>query len=232
VQIDPGIELEDLAKVAHAFGEIVGLGLRNVAQCPVELNLVPFIVILMAVGLYAIALFSRLGKSVEQTVMGSYQSVMAVQTMERALGRMDEAMSEITVAQRLDPLSPPICFVAVLWYRSADRIEDAIHAGQRSVQLDPNYVYFDPPLADAYREKGDFNQAVALYEKAQAATHFPSPGLGITYGKMGRREDAHRILDQAEAHLVAVVADAASAVFEQAVQQLSGGDGARPARHA
>jgi hypothetical protein len=27
--------------VAHAFGEIVGLGLRNVAQCPVELNLVP-----------------------------------------------------------------------------------------------------------------------------------------------------------------------------------------------
>ena len=41
VQIDPSIDLEDLAKVAHAFGEIVGLGLRNVAQCPVELNLVP-----------------------------------------------------------------------------------------------------------------------------------------------------------------------------------------------
>ena len=41
VQIDPSIDLEELAKVAHAFGEIVGLGLRNVAQCPVELNLVP-----------------------------------------------------------------------------------------------------------------------------------------------------------------------------------------------
>jgi type IV pilus assembly protein PilM len=41
VQFDPSIDLEDLAKVAHAFGEIVGLGLRNVAQCPVELNLVP-----------------------------------------------------------------------------------------------------------------------------------------------------------------------------------------------
>src|SRR4030095_8868211 len=56
------------------------------------LNLVPFIIILMAVGLYAIALFSRLGKSVDQTVMGSYQSVMAVQTMERALARMDEGV--------------------------------------------------------------------------------------------------------------------------------------------
>src|SRR5207245_3419601 len=94
------------------------------------------------------------------------------------------------------PLSPPICFVSVLWYRTADRIEDAINAGQRSVQLDPNYVYFDPPLADAYREKGDLNEAVALYEKAQAATHSPSVGLGITYAKMGRRDDARRILNQ------------------------------------
>src|SRR5215212_5417174 len=41
VQIDPGIDIEDLAKVAHAFGEIVGLGLRNLAHCPVELNLMP-----------------------------------------------------------------------------------------------------------------------------------------------------------------------------------------------
>lgn len=41
VQIDPGLDLEELARVAHGFGEIVGLGLRNMAQCPVELNLVP-----------------------------------------------------------------------------------------------------------------------------------------------------------------------------------------------
>lgn len=41
VQIDPAINLEELAHVAHSFGEVVGLGLRNVAQCPVELNLVP-----------------------------------------------------------------------------------------------------------------------------------------------------------------------------------------------
>lgn len=41
VQIDPSINLEDLAKVAHSFGEVVGLGLRNLAQCPVELNLIP-----------------------------------------------------------------------------------------------------------------------------------------------------------------------------------------------
>jgi len=41
IQIDPSINLEDLARVAHSMGEVVGLGLRNLAQCPVELNLMP-----------------------------------------------------------------------------------------------------------------------------------------------------------------------------------------------
>ena len=41
VQIDPGVNLEELARVAHSMGEVVGLGLRNLANCPVEMNLMP-----------------------------------------------------------------------------------------------------------------------------------------------------------------------------------------------
>lgn len=41
VQIDPAINIEELAKVGHQMGEVVGLGLRNLAHCPVELNLMP-----------------------------------------------------------------------------------------------------------------------------------------------------------------------------------------------
>lgn len=41
VQIDPSLSLEELAKVAHSMGEVVGLGLRNLANCPVEMNLMP-----------------------------------------------------------------------------------------------------------------------------------------------------------------------------------------------
>jgi len=41
IQIDEEINLEDIAKVAHTFGEVVGLGIRNLAQCPVDLNLMP-----------------------------------------------------------------------------------------------------------------------------------------------------------------------------------------------
>src|SRR3974390_3950565 len=41
IQIDPAINLEELARVAHSLGEVIGLGLRNLAHCPVELNLMP-----------------------------------------------------------------------------------------------------------------------------------------------------------------------------------------------
>ncbi len=41
VQIDPSVNLEELARVAHSLGEVVGLGLRNLAHCPVEMNLMP-----------------------------------------------------------------------------------------------------------------------------------------------------------------------------------------------
>ncbi len=41
VQIDPAMNLEELARVAHSLGEVVGLGLRNLAHCPVEMNLMP-----------------------------------------------------------------------------------------------------------------------------------------------------------------------------------------------
>jgi type IV pilus assembly protein PilM len=41
LQIDPGLNVEELAKVGHTMGEVVGLGLRNLARCPVELNLMP-----------------------------------------------------------------------------------------------------------------------------------------------------------------------------------------------
>jgi type IV pilus assembly protein PilM len=41
IQIDPAVNLEELSRVAHSLGEVVGLGLRNLATCPVELNLMP-----------------------------------------------------------------------------------------------------------------------------------------------------------------------------------------------
>ena len=111
-------------------------------------------------------------------------------------GDCDEGVNQIQEAEKLDPLSPMIIDSAAERYVAANRLDDAISAGKRVLQVDPNYIYFDSPLADAYREKGDLQEAVALYEKAQTVTHFPSAGLAITYAKMGRLEDARRVLNQ------------------------------------
>jgi type IV pilus assembly protein PilM len=41
IEIDPALDLEELSKCAHSFGEVVGLGLRDLSHCPVEMNLIP-----------------------------------------------------------------------------------------------------------------------------------------------------------------------------------------------
>ncbi len=41
IQIEPSVNVAELEKVAQCFGEVVGVGLRNIAECPVELNLMP-----------------------------------------------------------------------------------------------------------------------------------------------------------------------------------------------
>ena len=48
------------------------------------LNLLPFVVILLATGVYAIVLFSRLSASVDTTVSEHYRSVLAAQEMNHA----------------------------------------------------------------------------------------------------------------------------------------------------
>jgi type IV pilus assembly protein PilM len=41
VEIDPSVPREELARCAHFMGEVVGLGLRRVTECPLEVNLLP-----------------------------------------------------------------------------------------------------------------------------------------------------------------------------------------------
>src|SRR5438445_818703 len=53
------------------------------------LNLLPFVVILLAIGVYAIALFSRLANSVDTSVTENYQSILAAQAMTLALAEME-----------------------------------------------------------------------------------------------------------------------------------------------
>ena len=111
-------------------------------------------------------------------------------------GELKEGLRLVLEAEALDPLSPITSYVATAAYLANDQIDEAVIEGQRTLQLDPNYFYLDSNLAAAYREKGDFAEAIALYTKAQEATGLPSSGLAITYARMGREIEARNILAQ------------------------------------
>jgi eukaryotic-like serine/threonine-protein kinase len=111
-------------------------------------------------------------------------------------GELPEGLRLVLEAEKLDPVSPITSYVATAAYLANDRIDDAINEGQRTLLLDPNYFYLDSNLAAAYRDKGNFPEAIALYTKSQEATHLPSSGLAITYTRMGRQVEARNILAQ------------------------------------
>src|SRR6201996_407178 len=84
IDIDPSIDLEQLSQYAHSFGEVVGLGLRDLAHCPVELNLMPKSSIqrqefapkkfFLAGCVYAIALGVFFAYKVESKIGDAYRS--------------------------------------------------------------------------------------------------------------------------------------------------------------
>jgi adenylate cyclase len=111
-------------------------------------------------------------------------------------GQRGLALPELHRAVQLDPLSPVVGNLEVYLDVANDRLDDALAAAKRTMEIDPNYFYFEPNLALVYREQGKLQQALEIYERVQAARKQPSAGLAITYARLNRPDDARRILRQ------------------------------------
>jgi Flp pilus assembly protein TadD len=111
-------------------------------------------------------------------------------------GKAESAEAHMKEAVKLDPLSPIIGSFASMIELVYGRLDDAIAEGRRTQLLDPNYFYPGSELAAAYREKGMFTEALELYKKAGQVTGAPQAGLAITYAKMGKRNEAERVLNE------------------------------------
>jgi len=115
VQIDPAVNLEELARVAHGLGEVVGLGLRNLANCPVEMNLMPtstlrwrtfnekkpyFTATVFSLAAVAFAvgfLFQQLAESKEREIAGLEPKV---QELQRKADLFDRAYKKMLATQK------------------------------------------------------------------------------------------------------------------------------------
>jgi adenylate cyclase len=115
-----------------------------------------------------------------------------------ARGDRDKALAYLQRTSKIDPASLWVNNFACELYRYFGLYDEATEAGQRALQLDPTFAHYgEPALAALYREMGRFDDAIALYKKAQEFTGRPGFGLAITYARMKRREEALETLNAA-----------------------------------
>jgi TolB-like protein/DNA-binding winged helix-turn-helix (wHTH) protein/Tfp pilus assembly protein PilF len=111
----------------------------------------------------------------------------------------DEALAEITKAQRLDPLSLMINTEVGWVYYFTHRQDRAIEQYRHVLVLDPNFTYAKFCLGLAYEQKGAYGDALRLLEGAVAEWQ-GDPGataaLSHAYASSGDRRHAKQLLDR------------------------------------
>ena len=106
------------------------------------------------------------------------------------IARHDEAIKEIKLAQQLDPLSPRINANVghMLFY--ARRYDEAIKALKNAIEMFPDHTIGYTYLGYVYLQKSMYEEALEQFQKGNS-----QGGLGITYAKMGKRDEAQQVLD-------------------------------------
>ena len=118
-----------------------------------------------------------------------------------ASGRHTEALAEIALARELDPLSLIISSINGWLLYSARQYDDAINACQQVLDMDSNYVPAMLYMSHSYLNKGDYQQAISLLEKAKSAGATDSvmtSQFALAYAVAGKRQDATRELAKLE----------------------------------
>ncbi len=116
--------------------------------------------------------------------------------LQSCLGNRSEGIRQLAEAARLDPLSPIIGSWQVYIFVANGRLDEALAAAKRTMEIDPNYAYFEPSLAFVYREQGKLPEALDIYLRVAQTSGKPSAGLAITYARLGKKEEARRVTDK------------------------------------
>lgn len=116
-----------------------------------------------------------------------------------ALGRHQEAISEMKQAQRLEPLSIIIAADLGLVYAFAQQFDEAIPHFKRALEMSPNFAYARRELGKVYVQKGMYQEALTEFQKLVAAEgRHPTTlvDIGYIYGVMGQKGEARKILNE------------------------------------
>jgi TolB-like protein/DNA-binding winged helix-turn-helix (wHTH) protein/Tfp pilus assembly protein PilF len=115
------------------------------------------------------------------------------------MGRMDESLAEMRVAQRLDPLSCVINGDMGKTLFFARRYDEAIAQLRSVLEMDPNCYVAVSWLRMVYEETGNYQQTLELFEKEKTFLYTVRDIGGIQagiYAKMGHTEQARQSLGE------------------------------------
>lgn len=112
-------------------------------------------------------------------------------------GRETEAMTEIELAQQLDPLSPVINTTLGERLYYARRYDEAIAQSRRTLEVAPDFESAHFVLGLALEQKGRFEEAISELQKAKGTASVnmsAAASLAHTYALAGHGDKARKIL--------------------------------------
>jgi eukaryotic-like serine/threonine-protein kinase len=116
-------------------------------------------------------------------------------------GRTEESLAEAQRAVELDPLSPLFREVIATICMWSGQLDQAAEHLRHALDINPNYPDAIAELGEAYCRMGQYEEGIALFEKARqllSGEYYPLGFLSWAYVHVGRRTDAERFLAELE----------------------------------
>jgi eukaryotic-like serine/threonine-protein kinase len=116
-----------------------------------------------------------------------------------AIGRKEDSIREIRVAQEIDPRSMIINANVGFVYYLAGEYDRAEEAEKNAIQMDPSFVPAHNYLGQIYVEKKQYKEAVDEFRTALALSpgdYEPQIGLANAYANEGKKAEALAILKE------------------------------------
>ncbi|MGI8640309.1 MAG: protein kinase domain-containing protein [Pyrinomonadaceae bacterium] len=114
------------------------------------------------------------------------------------MGRKDEAIKEMKLAQSLEPLDLQNNSSLAYIYLFAGRYDDSIAQSRKTIEIDQNFWQAHLILGLAYERKKQFPEAIAALEKAHSLDDNPwiTGYLGYVYAAAVKKEEARKLIGE------------------------------------
>ena len=116
------------------------------------------------------------------------------------IGKTDQSLAEMKLAQQLDPVNPIISIDVCLPYSFAHQWDKCVEQSKKTLDMFPDQFLAHMVLGTCLFNRGDRSAGIEELKKAKTLEHTPHlvGTLGSYYGKAGSKDDARKSLAELE----------------------------------